>query len=446
VSGGTTGEIDNVATVVPSASVIDPIAGKNVDVDENPDTLADVSITKVSAPNPYVPGQPLTYTVVVGNAGPDDVGVEVVDNLPAALQGFAWTCTTSTGGAVCDQPNGSGNIDTVLGMPRGSTQTIVVAGTAPDASAGTIKNTVSVVLPDEESDPNLANNSATDVDPPRTSPGGAGAPSSGGGGSHPQPTPTPNVSISVEAGGGGGGGAVGLQVEGVAATSTPVPTLEPAPTATEPTPTPVAAVVPLPTPPPTGLAGVVTDAVTGLGIGGATVDVEDLDGNILAETTTDDSGAFVFYGLGDGEFSVVVSAPGYSEAPPVGLSVPNDAPVSVPLYSLTPPVQLPPPATSAGLAGTVSDASTRDPVSGATVELMDGDNNILAQATTDDSGRFKFDGLAPGVAALLVSAPGYSASDPLAVAVPAQRPLAMSLSPADPEPRTQDFGPASEDQ
>jgi hypothetical protein len=46
---------------------------------------------------------------------------------------------------------------------------------------------------------------------------------------------------------------------------------------------------------------------------------------------------------------------------------------------LAPPVQLPSAATLAGLAGTVSDASTLAPVSGATVELMDGDNNILAE-------------------------------------------------------------------
>jgi uncharacterized surface anchored protein len=199
-------------------------------------------------------------------------------------------------------------------------------------------------------------------------------------------------------------------------------------------------------PPPAGLAGEVTDAVTGLGIAGATVDVEDLDGNILAETTTDDSGAFAFYGVGEGEVDVVVSAPGYTEGPPPELTVPNDTALDVPLYLLNPPVQLPPAATSGGLAGTVLDASTHAPVSGATVELMDGDNKILAEATTDDSGSFVFDGLEPGTAALLVSAPGYSDSDPVAVDVPAAASLAVSLSPAEVDPGTLDFEPASEDQ
>jgi uncharacterized repeat protein (TIGR01451 family) len=431
VPAGTTGEIDNVATLVPATSVVDPDTGKNVDVDENPDTLADLSITKVSAPNPYVPGQPLTYTIVVGNAGPDDVGVEVMDSLPAALQRFAWNCTTSTGGAVCDQPSGVGSIDAILGMPAGSTQTIVIAGMAPDASAGTITNTASVELPDEESDPNLSNNSATDVNSPRTN-AGTQSSGSGGGGSHPQPTPTPTVSIPVVAGGGGGGGggSSAVQVEG--AVATPMPTVEATPTPTELTPTPVAAVVPPPQPPPTAFAGEVTDSATGLGIAGATVDVDDLDGDVLAETTTDAGGAFVFYGLGVGEVDVVVSAPGYTEGPPPEFAVPDDAGVDVPLYLLAPPVQLPSASTPGGLAGTVSDVSTQAPISGATVELMDADNNILVQATTDDSGRFSLDGLAPGTVALLVSAPGYSDSDLVAVAVPADAPLAVSLSPADP--------------
>jgi uncharacterized repeat protein (TIGR01451 family) len=430
VPGGTTGEIDNVATVVPSAAVVDLVAGRSVDVDENPDTVADVSITKTSAPNPYVPGQPLSYTLVVSNAGPDVVGVEVLDSLSAALQGFAWTCTTSTGGAVCDKPSGSGSVDTILGMPPGSTQTIVVTGMAPDTSAGTITNTASVQLPDEEFDPNLADNSATDVDPPSVNT--AAHASGGGGASHPQPTPTPNVPIPVGVGGGGGGsGGSSVQLEG--AVATPVPTVEPATIAAEatPTPTPVAAIVPPPMPPPTGLAGEVTDAATGLGIAGATVDIEDLDGNVLAETTTDNSGAFVFSGLAASEVDLVVSAPGYTEGPPPDLMVPDDTAVDVPLYLLAPPVQLPPP-TSGGLSGTVSDTSTQAPVSGATVDLMDGDSNILAQATTDDSGSFLFDSPDPSTVALLVSAPGYTDSDPQVVAVPADAPLAISLSPSDP--------------
>jgi hypothetical protein len=80
-----------------------------------------------------------------------------------------------------------------------------------------------------------------------------------------------------------------------------------------PTSTLVAAIVPPPVPPPAGVAGEVTDSVTGLGIAGAIVDVEDL----VAETTSDDSGRFVFYGLGDGEVDFVVSAPGYTEGPPI---------------------------------------------------------------------------------------------------------------------------------
>jgi uncharacterized repeat protein (TIGR01451 family) len=56
----------------------------------------DLTITKVSSPNPYVPGTPLTYTVVVSKGGPSNVtNARVQDALPAALAGFAWTCTAT---------------------------------------------------------------------------------------------------------------------------------------------------------------------------------------------------------------------------------------------------------------------------------------------------------------------------------------------------------------
>ena len=54
-----------------------------------------------SSPNPYVPGAPLTYTVVVTNAGPSNVtNARVQDALPAALAGFSWTCTRERCGCV----------------------------------------------------------------------------------------------------------------------------------------------------------------------------------------------------------------------------------------------------------------------------------------------------------------------------------------------------------
>jgi uncharacterized repeat protein (TIGR01451 family) len=289
---GTTGEINNVASVNPDPSIVDPSPGNDLDTDNNPTgAVADVAITKTSSPNPYVPGQPLVYSIVVSNSGPNDVGAEVVDSVPAPLQGFTWICTSATPGTECGQPSGSGSIDTIVSLPAGGSQTILLSGIAPDASAGTLSNTVTAGLPGEYVDPNLANNSATDSNAPASP-----APSSGGGGrgggSHPAPTPTPEAIVSVQAGGGGTGGAP----QGAIAGATETPTGLPVPTPVEPTaaPTPVSPVMPPPPPPPVGVAGVVYDANTGAQIAGATVEVLDSDGSELAEVTADETGAFTF--------------------------------------------------------------------------------------------------------------------------------------------------------
>ena len=51
--------------------------------------VAELSVSKSSTPQPYVPGAALTYTLVVTNAGPSDViGAPVVDSLPGAAGGL----------------------------------------------------------------------------------------------------------------------------------------------------------------------------------------------------------------------------------------------------------------------------------------------------------------------------------------------------------------------
>ena len=103
VPAGTTGALINTATVTPPVGVTDPVPGNNAATDSNPvGPQADLSITKASSPNPYVPGALLSYTMVVSNIGPSNVtNARVQDALPAALAGFSWTCTPSGVGASC---------------------------------------------------------------------------------------------------------------------------------------------------------------------------------------------------------------------------------------------------------------------------------------------------------------------------------------------------------
>ena len=92
---GTTGTLLNSATVTPPVGVTDPVPGNNTGTDTNPvGPQADLTISKSSTPEPYVPGAPLSYSVVVSNGGPSDVtNARVQDVLPAPLSGFGWTCT-----------------------------------------------------------------------------------------------------------------------------------------------------------------------------------------------------------------------------------------------------------------------------------------------------------------------------------------------------------------
>src|SRR5207253_2870977 len=93
------------------------------------DTLtpqADLQITNTDGQATAVPGTPITYTIVVTNAGPSNVtGASVADTFPAALLTPTFTAT-ATGGATGFTASGSGNISNTVTLPSGSTITYVV--------------------------------------------------------------------------------------------------------------------------------------------------------------------------------------------------------------------------------------------------------------------------------------------------------------------------------
>jgi uncharacterized repeat protein (TIGR01451 family) len=155
----------NTATVTPPAGVTDPVPGNNSGTDTNPvgpEPQADLTITKVSSPNTYVAGTPLTYAVLVSNAGPSNVtNARVRDVLPAPLAGFSWTCTASGAGASCGTAAGTGSIDTLVTLPAGSSATFSLIGTVPPGTVGALINTATVTPPADVSDPVPGNNSST---------------------------------------------------------------------------------------------------------------------------------------------------------------------------------------------------------------------------------------------------------------------------------------------
>ncbi|HET9315911.1 MAG TPA: matrixin family metalloprotease, partial [Vicinamibacteria bacterium] len=162
---GATGTLVNTATVAPPVGVADPTPANNTATDT--DTLVpsgDLAITKTDGQASEVPGTPVTYTIVATNAGPSTAtGASVADTFPAAITGVAWTCAASAGSA-CSAPSGAGNIATAVTLLPAGTATFTATGTISASATGTLANTATIAAPGGFTDPNAANNSATDTD------------------------------------------------------------------------------------------------------------------------------------------------------------------------------------------------------------------------------------------------------------------------------------------
>lgn len=126
--------------------------------------VSDLSITKTDGHTTYTPGLPITYTVVVHNAGPKAaVGASVSDPLPAPVSAATWTCAASAG-ATC-AASGSGAIADTVTLPVGGDVTYtVVAATRADATASLV-NTATVAVPvGYAADPTPGDDTASDTD------------------------------------------------------------------------------------------------------------------------------------------------------------------------------------------------------------------------------------------------------------------------------------------
>jgi len=123
---------------------------------------ADLAISKTDSLTTAIPGSGTGYTIVVSNAGPDDVvGATVTDAFPAALTGVTWTCAGS-GGASCT-PAGSGGLADTVDLPASSSVTYSISATIDPGATGTLSNTATVTPPAAVTDPDPGNNSATDT-------------------------------------------------------------------------------------------------------------------------------------------------------------------------------------------------------------------------------------------------------------------------------------------
>jgi len=123
---------------------------------------ADLGVTKDDGVTTAIPGEQLTYTIVAGNIGPDDlVGATVSDVFPSSLS-CSWTCL-GAGSASCNAGPVAGDIDDDADLPVGGTATYTAICDISPGATGSLSNTATVTAPPGV-DPNLANNSDTDID------------------------------------------------------------------------------------------------------------------------------------------------------------------------------------------------------------------------------------------------------------------------------------------
>jgi len=157
------GSISNTASANPPTGITDPTPGNNSATDTNTVTRrADVQVTKTASTTSLVPGQPLTYTVVVSNPGPSQAnGVVVNDVIPTnGVTGISWNSLAS-GGATGNTSSGTSNINDTLNMPPGSSVNYQITLQTSPSATGSLANTATVTPPSGVTDPNSSNNTAT---------------------------------------------------------------------------------------------------------------------------------------------------------------------------------------------------------------------------------------------------------------------------------------------
>lgn len=138
---------------------VDPNPNAN-DVVTPVDTSADLSVVKTANPSPAVPGEPITYTVVVTNAGPSVArSVQLSDSdAPTILTGASGTWVNGAASGACDA-----TINCAIGDLPVGTATITITGTVPADQTTTLVN--SAVASSVTADPDGSNNTGSAFTP-----------------------------------------------------------------------------------------------------------------------------------------------------------------------------------------------------------------------------------------------------------------------------------------
>ena len=167
IRSSASGSLTNTVTITPPADVTDPTPGNNSATDvDNQDSQIDLSVTKDDGVLRYVPGNSVTYTIVVANAGPSDAyGALVFDSFPVQLSSWAWTCVEADGATGCaPMADAATNFSDTVDLPVGGSITYTVIANILSGATGDLTNTVTVTAGAGQTDTDLTNNSASDTD------------------------------------------------------------------------------------------------------------------------------------------------------------------------------------------------------------------------------------------------------------------------------------------
>jgi hypothetical protein len=127
----------------------------------------DLSITKTDGIGNYTPGTSTTYTIVARNNGPIAItGAIVTDNLPIGIPAanMSYTAVASSGSTTSVSGTQTGAINDVVSLLVNGTVTYTVTVNIPSSFTGDLINTATINSPSGNSDFDLSNNSATDID------------------------------------------------------------------------------------------------------------------------------------------------------------------------------------------------------------------------------------------------------------------------------------------
>jgi uncharacterized repeat protein (TIGR01451 family) len=163
------GVLTNTATVSPPSGVTDPKTGNNSSTDittvPSPSGAIDLAITKTNNnTNSLIPGSDVSYVITITNnssaGGPSIDSLTVTDVIPSDL------VDTFFASGYGDYNLQTGELTLTQPLIPGESITLLVSGTLSTSPTGnTLKNTVAVAPPAGFTDPNSANNTATDEDP-----------------------------------------------------------------------------------------------------------------------------------------------------------------------------------------------------------------------------------------------------------------------------------------